>query len=246
MRVAALLIVALASSASADPAKFAATFAPEVVGTLVPTAPVAGDYAMALTLKRMVFASTELRFDHDVTGAMQLRLAADGTARACLGSRIHHASQGQMHYERDPAKRKHSQSDSAGVVGYSGTWKVVDGVAAIRFDRWSRSSCDTAAVAKSADPVGELTCVAFAATDRVPVRGLACEAPARTSLLELGMPMTPASRTPARLQSRLSGQQLILGAPGIVVKVVQERVPLPVFTFVAGSATVVEADYRAK
>lgn len=160
---------AAAPSASPPPPADAlgTTFAADVVGQIVPMTPVAGEYAMSLTMTFVHFVTTEVRLDERRTGVFRITLAADGTARACLGSRGDHESSGQMHYEKDPAKRRHESRDDVGLLALDGQWKVADGVATITFDRESRGACDLAN-ARKMEPSAErreLRCVGIARGD---------------------------------------------------------------------------------
>lgn len=236
---------ARAGTTAAD--ALAATFAPDVVGTLEPIAPVAGDYAMSLTMTFEQFVTMELRIDERRTGVLRVTLGEDGAATACIGSHRKRASDGQYHYEKDPAKRKHSSSEDVRLLGLGGTWRVDQRVATISFDRESAGTCDLAKATKTDRPPAELRCVGVRATERVPAGSLACEGGESGGLLELGMPMTRASRaTPSGRGSPPRGREFMLGAPGLVVEVAQSRNdPLPVVTFRVGAVKLVEKDYAA-
>ncbi len=225
----------------------AKTFAPEVVGTLVPTKPIAGDYAMALTMSFSMFVTTEMKIDDHRTGAFRLTLGSDGTAQACLGARNIHTVAGQYHY-KPAGQREHSRTEDARVVGLSGHWQVVDGVAAIQLDHVSWNTCDLATATKLDKPVAELRCVAVAATTKLPAAALACEATDASQLERLGMPMTASPTTgPGPGHRGLAGHQLVLGAPGLAVDVAQDsHAKVPTFTFRAAPVTIVETDYRIK
>jgi len=241
---------AVRSSAPAPTAPAAAlalarTFAPDHVGALVPRAPAAGDYAMALTMGFSTFVTTELRIDERRTGAMRLTLAPDGTARACLGSRIHKSTLGQYHYE-PPGRRQHHEEDDARLLALAGAWTVRDDVATIRFDRVAWSTCDATKAEAQPTPYVELRCVGFAPTAQVPVAGLACEASAPNTLLGLGMPLGATAPAPSRRQSAPTGRQLLLGAPGLTVEARQDaRAGAPTFTFTPGPVTLDETAYRS-
>jgi hypothetical protein len=236
-----------ASSAAA--AALAKTFAPEVVGTIVPAAPVAGDYALALTMTFEEFPTMEMRVDDRRTGAMRMTLASDGTVRACLGSHGTQSSFGQYHYEPDPAKRQHHESEDVRLLALGGTWKVVDGVGAIAFDHLAWNTCDLATATKLDKPITELRCIAIGPTARVPAGSLGCEATDQSQLLGLGMPMTAKSRvgTTGPIHSTPEGPNLVLGAPGLAVEVAQDaHASIPTITFKAGAVKLVEADYQPK
>lgn len=229
-------------------AALSTTFAPDVVGKIVPVTPVAGDYAMSLAMTFQHFVTTELRLDDRRTGVLQMTLAGDGTARACLGSRGTHTSEGQIHYEKDPANRRHSASEDVRLLALAGQWKVVDGVATIQFDHDSWGTCDLANARKTETPSAELRCIGVGPTDRVPAGSLACEASEHSELLKLGMPMTAASRnTPpgGPMVPTPEGRNFMLGAPGLAVGVVQgKNDSQPVITFRGAAVTLVENDYR--
>jgi hypothetical protein len=223
------------------------TFSPDVVGTLIPAAPRAGDYAMQLTLSFEAFPTTELRISDRRQGVVRLTLAADGTARACLAGRSDNTSQGQWHYERDPARRQHHADSQVQLLALRGTWRVDDGVAAIRFDHLASSACDGSAPERTPDAPTELRCVAVATSNRIPVGSLACVANERSQLLDLGMPMTRASRRADGpfAMSAPSGTELLLGAPGLSVDVEQDaHATLPTFKVASAAVTLDEAAYR--
>jgi hypothetical protein len=235
------------SAALTAAAALSASFAPEIAGKIAPVAPVAGDYAMALTMTFQHFVTTELRLDDRRTGVLQLTLAGDGAARACLGSRGTHASDGQLHYEKDPANRRHSSSEDVRLLGLGGQWKLVDGVATIQFDHESWGTCDLAKATTTEKPSAELRCIGIGATDRVPAGSLACEASEHSELLKLGMPMTAASRNPpeGHMVSAPEGRNFMLGAPGLVVEVTQGKSDgVPAITFRSGAIKLLETDYR--
>src|SRR5262245_45137256 len=109
---------------TAEAAKLAAHFAPEIVGKIAAAEPIAGDYAMRLDMSFVTFLTTELRISEERTGAITLTLAPDGTARACVGARAHSETLGQWNYE-PPGKRKHSDSTTVDLYGLAGAWKIV-------------------------------------------------------------------------------------------------------------------------
>ncbi len=240
--------VTVKQTTSAAATALVTTFAPELVGKIVPVAPVAGEYAMSLTMTFEHFVTMELRLDERRTGVLRMTLAGDGTARACLGSRGNHVSDGQYHYERDPAKRQHHSSEDVRLVALSGQWKVVGGVATIQFDRQSWGTCDLAKATKTEKPSAELRCIGVGPTDRVPAGSLACEASERSELLGLGMPMSAASRNlpdAGPMRSAPAGRNFMLGAPGLVVAVAQgPHDGQPAITFRSGAVKLVETDYR--
>jgi hypothetical protein len=224
----------------------ARTFAPEIVGTLAPSPPRAGDYAMALAMSFETFPSMEMRISERRTGALRLTLAGDGTARACLGSKSTHTVQGQYHYE-PPGRRQHSERVDARLLALAGQWQVADGVATIRFDHLTWGTCDLAKATKLDKPVAELRCIGAGPPARVPAGSLACEATESSQLLDLGMPMTVATRQVPASPMHLvpAGRNVMLGAPGLAVDVAQDSHAMtPTITFRAGPVTLVEADYR--
>jgi len=237
----------MAPAAPAAATALAKTFAAELVGNITPVAPVAGDYAMALTLSFETFVTTELRITDHRTGALQLTLARDGTAHACLGATHHQASAGQYHYVKDPAKRQHSESTDSQLNALAGTWKVVDGVAVIQLDRIAGATCDASKATVTIDtPVTELHCIGVAGSDRIPAGSLLCEATERSRLLDLAMPMTAASRkdVDGYPHAAPAGHDFVLGSPGVVVDVTETaQMHLPAITFHAGAAPLVETDY---
>jgi hypothetical protein len=227
----------------AEAAKLAAHFAPEIVGKIVPAEPVAGDYAMALDMSFVTFPTTELRISAERTGAMTLTLALDGTARACVGARDHSSSLGQWNYE-PPGKRKHSDSAAVQLYGLAGTWKVVDGVAAIRFARTASGTCDVAG-ATPIDPPEELRCVGVATTDRIPAGSLACETATPRQLLALGMAMAVDRKIEPRPHTAPGGTSIVLGKPGIATSVKHNgNAREPVFAFIVGQVKLDAKDYQ--
>jgi hypothetical protein len=226
---------------------FAQRFAPEVVGTVVPAEPRAGDYAMELSMSFVAFVTTELRLDAHRTGALKLTLAADGTARACAGVRDHGGSQGQMNYEPRPERRRHSSTDVTRLLGLAGTWRVERGIATIRFDRSTSAGCDATGAIVMETAI-EVRCIGVAVSERVPIGGLVCETAGHRELLELGMPMTTEGRrvVDPRAHRAPHGTSLVLAAPGVHVDVKQDRSDLPTVTFSPGSVTLTETDYQPR
>jgi hypothetical protein len=225
----------------------AASFSPDIVGTLVPGLPRAGDYAMQLGLTFDAFPTMEMHINDRRHGVVRLTLAADGTARGCIGAHSDDVVQGQWHYEPDPARRQHHAETQDQLLALRGTWRVDDGVAAVRFDHLAWSTCDGSAPEWPPDPPTELRCVAIASSDRLPTGGLACTANPQGQLLGLGMPMTRASQRdglgPAMSTPR--GTELLLGAPGLVVDVSQAaNAKQPTFQVRAAAVTLDEAAYR--
>ncbi len=111
-------------------AAFAAELSPDVVGTIAPTAVTAGDYAMSLAMSFRHFVTTELLITDTLDGALQLALAADGSARACIGSHHHFDRLGQREY-RPNHDNEHVATDDQQLEAFVGTWKTLDGVATI-------------------------------------------------------------------------------------------------------------------
>jgi hypothetical protein len=178
------------------------------------------------------------------TGALKLTLAADGSARACAGAREHHESQGQWNYE-PPGKRKHSESARVQLVGLAGTWKIVDGVAVIRFDRETGQTCDVAAAAVVDPPPGELRCVGVATTDRIPAGSLLCETGRANQLLKLGMPMAVDRKIDPRPHAAPEGTEIVLGKPGITAHVKHDRnAREPAYSFDVGEVKLDAKDYQ--
>jgi hypothetical protein len=229
---------------SAEAAKLAAHFAPDIVGKIAPAEPVAGDYATALDMSFETFPSTEFHIWASRTGALKLTLAPDGSARACVGVRDHHGSEGQFHYE-PPGKRQHSDYLTAQVQGLAGTWKLVDGVAAIRFDRASWKICDAASETVVDSPYAELRCVGVATTDRIPAGSLVCETADPQQLLAIGMPMAVDRKVEPRSGSAPRGTGIVLGKPGITVHAKQDRnAHEPAFSFDVAAVKLDPKDYQ--
>lgn len=223
------------------------TFAPDLVGKIVPVSPRAGDYAMALAMKFQTYPSMEMQISEWRTGAVQMTLAKDGTARACLGSRGVRTVMGQYHYEPPERRQPATRDEYARLVALAGRWQVVDGVARIHLDHVSRGTCDLAKATKMDRPFAELRCVASEPTDRIPAGSLVCEASEQSQLLDLGMPMTAASRSVSNspIHPTPAGRNLVLGAPGVVVDVGQgSRETMPKLTFRAGVVRLAESDYE--
>jgi hypothetical protein len=224
----------------------AKTFAPDVVGNTTPITPAAGDYAMALTLRFESFPSTEMHVDESRTGAIQLTLARDGTARACIGSHQMEYVVGQYKYEPPDREQPPRSTGDLKLVALAGRWRTVDGIAIIELDRVSWSTCDVADARTTSIPLA-MRCIGVAPTDHVPVAGLACEASNSSVLFHLGLPMTAQRRNVPDypIHSSPDGPDVVLGAPGILVDAVQgDRDAIPRITFRKGAVTLVESDYR--
>lgn len=257
MRLALLLLAAACTRAdstptpgvapSAPPAALALakSFAPEVVGTIQPVAPQAGDYAMALKMDFHAFVTAELRISAHRSGAVRFSLRTDGTASACAGVHDSESTQGQYHYEPDPAKRKHSSSTQDSLVVAAGTWKLVDGVAEVVLDRYAGDTCDAKmAIVPANTPPTRLRCIGVSGSALVPKGSLACALGDRDQLLRLGMPMTTKEREANSSHDSPRGTGIVLGAPGVRVVVDADRDPgLPVITFKADATPLVEAEY---
>lgn len=237
-----------AREAAGDPAPpraaaaLAATFDPAITGAFAPRPVAAGDYAMSMSFDFVTFVTTELRIHEHRAGALRLALAADGSARACAGVIADHASDGQIHYEPDPAKRRHSSSSTRHLLALAGTWKRVDGVAVIAFDRIATGTCDASKAVAGAAP--ELRCVGFAKSARLGTPGLACTVREPAELQDLLLPLAKAAARSRDDAPR--GEHLVLGAPGLDVTFEQERVDTPTVTFHAEAKPLVERDYLAR
>jgi hypothetical protein len=257
MKYAWLLLLVLACSGEGNGTRtpaapsaataLAQTFAPELVGNLVPITPRAGDYAMALTMKFQTYPSMEMLTSEVRTGALRMTLAGDGTAYACLGSRSIRTDVGDYYYQPPERRRPGTLEENVQLAALAGQWNVIDGIATIQFDRLSRGTCDLANATRMHQPLAQLRCIGVGPTDRVPASSLACEASEQSPLLALGMPMTTASRNvpTSPIHPTPEGPNLLLGAPGLVVNVGQDsRDMIPTITFRAGVVTFVESDYR--
>jgi hypothetical protein len=218
-------------------------FAPGIVGAIAPAVPAAGEYTMSLTMKFVAFRTMEMRVEKSLKGAMRLTLAPDGSAQAFMGARSRDVVNGQPRYQ-SAGKREYRESEDVRLIAHVGTWKVVDGVAVVTFERTAWTSWD---VDKATSPsTTQLRCIAFGPTERVPVASIACEASEGGELLELGMPMSSPASPPPRAQNAPRGRHLVLAASGIRVDVDQDRrAAQPSFTFKAETVKLVEADYRA-
>jgi hypothetical protein len=249
-----LLFVAACSSREAPPAprvaevpaaaaELAKTFATDVAGTIEPIAVTADHYGMSLALEFTTFITTELKITEHRLGTWWLTLADDNTATACAGSRSMHASQGQYHYERDPAKRQHSSSEDVLLAALSGTWRNVDGVAVIRLDHIGWGSCDLAKVVTTGQAYVELRCIGIKAPALATGKRIACELGAKSQTFGLGVPMTAASRTarPGPARGAPEGRQIVFGAPGVKIVVAQDaQDAAPRLTF-SGEQTVLDS-----
>lgn len=224
----------------------AKTFAKELVGAIEPIEATADTYAMSLALDFETFVTMELRIDERRSGAWRMTLAGDGTVSACAGARGNHTSAGQYHYEPDPAKRKHSSTDSFQLAALTGTWSVAEGVAAISLDHIGWGSCDATKVVTTGQPI-EMRCIGIKPPANVRQKRLACELGAQSQTFGLAMPMTPASRNaPAGpAHSVPEGKQVIFGVPGLKVEVTQgSNAHVPAFTFTPGKVDLVEKDFQ--
>jgi hypothetical protein len=211
-------------------AAFARPLSPDIVGTLQPSAPTVGDYAMSLSMSFSTFVTTEMRIDDRLEAAMRLSLSGDGTAHACVGMHEHDVVEGQREY-RPKHDNEHRESERTTLTGLSGLWTVVDGVATVRFDRVAWQTCSTAAEAAREAPITELRCI-VAGGSKLPARSLVCEL--ASPLDEIGMPMTPPTDT-GRPVNKPAGHEVVLAPPpGVVVTVTQRGAP-PEFSYAAGA-----------
>lgn len=227
------------------PTTFAKTFKPAFVGDLSSKAPVAGDYAMSLTMHFETFPSMEMRIDESRTGALRVTLADDGEARACLGARERRSVLGQFKYE-PPERRQHREHEAARLLALAGKWQNAAGVVTVAFDRTAWGTCDLAQATPLPAPITELRCVAVGSTHLLPVGGLACEAGKQSELLGLGLPLT-GEGPHAAPDAAPKGANLMLGAPGVAVTVTQRsHASGPTITFKADMVMLTEADYRPK
>jgi hypothetical protein len=247
-----VFVVLLLASGSARAAPSAATtlvetFAPELVGKVIPAPAVTGDWAMSLDLGFDTYPTTEMHISENRKAAMRMTLAPSGTVRACVGMVEHHVTNGQYHY-KPAGQRERSERESARLLGLAGTWRTVDGVTAIDLDTIVWNTCDLATGSKLPTPYAQLRCVGSVANPTLPAATLLCEVAEHQQLLGLGLPMTPASRakTPERFERAPHGTQLLLGAPGLVVKVEQHRTAMLAFTFKTDAVTIVEKDFQPK
>jgi hypothetical protein len=224
--------------------RLAATFAPDVVGSIVPIDATPGDYAMSIELTFDTYPTMELHISARRTGVWRLVLAADGTATACMGSRTLRSSLGQVHYEKDPAKRRHSETDERHLTARAGTWKLNDGVATIVFDSAQWNGCALTDNVVPTPPL-ELRCIGIDPPANVSERRLACEGN-ESEMHGLGLPLTTAKRVAnkAPMRDAAVGPNVIFGAPGLAVEVRQTRgQDLPSYRFVPKPIQLVEAHY---
>jgi hypothetical protein len=224
--------------------RLAATFASDVVGTIAPIDATPGDYTMSIDLTFDTFPTMELHISEHRTGVWRLALAADGTATACMGTRSQRSSLGQYHYEKDPAKRRHSETDERRLLARAGTWKLGDGVATIVFDRAQWNGCSLTDKVVPTPPL-ELRCIGIEPPAHVSEKRLACEGN-ESEMLGLGLPLTTAKRVANKTPMRdaAKGPNVIFGAPGLAVEVRQaNRQDLPSYRFVPQTIQLVEAHY---
>lgn len=226
--------------------RLAATFSPELVGAITPVDATAGDYATSLDLTFDAYPTMELHISEHRTGVWRLALAADGTVTGCMAWRRNRVTRGQYHYEKDPKKRGHSETEELRLLARAGTWKVTDGVATITFDRAQWNTCDLAK-ASPTQPV-ELRCIGIQPPAHVDGKRLACEGEA-VALEPLGLPLTIAAHVPntSPMREAARGGNVIFGAPGLAVEVEQDsHAPRPAYRFVPRAIDLVEANYRPK
>jgi hypothetical protein len=205
---------------------------------------------MALAMSYDAMPTMDAHIMESRSGAMQITLATDGTAHACLGSRRHATTDGQYEYQ-PPERTQHRESQELQLVALAGQWNIVDRIATIRFDRVRWGACDLSKATQMPGPFAELRCIGVGPTDRVPARSLACVESERSQLLGLGMPMTEASRRiPASLPPMRAvpeGHNFVLSTPGVSVDVRQDsHAAVPTITFRAGTTKLVETDYQKK
>jgi hypothetical protein len=224
------------------------SFASELAGKVLPAPAIAGEYAMALDLSFDTYPTTEMHITERRKAAMRLTLTPAGTARACVGMAEHHTTSGQYRYkpaaEREPSRTR----ENIRLLALAGTWRTLDGVATIELDQIAWNTCDLAAASKMPTPFAKLRCIGAVANPSITVATLMCEAEDESQLLGVGLPMTPASRTKQaeRFEQAPRGKQIILGAPGLLVKVEQSRGPVAKFSFKGDAVNLVEKDFIAK
>jgi hypothetical protein len=225
-------------------ARLVRSFDPAIVGKLTPQPVVAGDYAMALDLTFNSFVTMELEIDARVTGALQLGLAADGTATACLAVRASDGSSGDYHYQPPEKRTPYHEHTSTTLQVMTGTWKRTGNLATLEFTAVGYHTCDPSKVAPASQTMLALTCVATAATAKLPAGAIACEQP--SDAVELGMPMAkpgPGPFPPAHDRPR--GRQLVLAPGGLHVKVEQDsHATSPHFTFAPGAVAIDPKTYE--
>ena len=232
------------SGPSGPESRLVEIFDPAIVGKLAPRPVVAGDYAMALDLTFESFVTMELKIESRVTGALQLGLAADGAATACLAVRATDGSSGDYHYQPPEKRTPYHEQTSTTVQVMTGRWKRTGKLVTIDFTAVGYRTCDPARAEPASRPVLALTCVATDATAKLPAGALACEQPSDTT--GLGMPMAkpgPGPFPPA--QDRPRGVHVVLAPGGLHVKVEQDsHATSPRFTFAPGAVAIDPKTYE--
>lgn len=227
------------AAAPVDPAERRLTtdFDPAIVGTLAPRPVVAGDYAMALDLTFASFVTMELHISSHTTGEIQLRLATDGTATACVAVRAIDGASGDYTYQPADKRTPYRETDTATVRALTGKWKPSGNLAAIQFTGVAYRTCDPGKAVASTQPVLAFDCVATSATTTLPAGSLACVLPDQA--FELGMPYAKPATGSRPAHDRPRGRDLVLAPGGLHVKVEQrEREQTPRFTLAPGAVMI--------
>ena len=191
-------------------------FGPELGGPIRSEPVKAGHYKMNRKTNFEMFVTTELRITEVTMGSMEVVMIDDGRLRLCAQVEGRRVNEGQYHYEPDPSRRGYPASNITQIVGFTGRWKSIDGIAVLALDKMGEGSCEEEKVV--VDTHKEMRCIGFSKTERIPTGGIACVA--GEGVLGLGLPLV------GEVQDRFEapqGRGFLLGAPSMDVKVEQER-----------------------
>ncbi|MCW5803396.1 MAG: hypothetical protein KIT31_13515 [Deltaproteobacteria bacterium] len=244
-----LVLAGLGGEAAADARReLIETFAPEIVGKVLPAPSVVGEWAMAIDASFGTFVTMEMHVSETRRAAMRMTLTPAGTARVCVGAREHQVTSGQYHY-KPAGQREHRESDSQRLMSLAGTYRMIDGVATIDLDTIMWNACELGAASKLPAPYAQLRCVGSVANPTVPAATLLCEVADQGQLLGVGLPLTPDSvkAAPQRFEQAPRGKQIVLGAPGLQITLRKEdRDRAPAIKLKPDSVSLVEKDYLPK
>lgn len=220
---------------------------------LVTSAPQPGSYAAAYRYRMDKLPTMEIAVRQSVDGRARMQLLADGSAHGCLAVRTDESTS-ISRYASDDGQHHTNEHGDRILVGWQGSWTIVDGHAQVVAEHSWRDSCTD-----SGDPYKrlgrlELECIALAANEVLPRPALACRIVESISQFhELALNPADTERAgPYGMQSDPMGHivtdqgrpWLILGAPGLQVSSEDgSRDMSPTVTFTDAEVTIVEREF---
>jgi hypothetical protein len=228
-------------------------FGPMLGKSPITAPPKPGRFAAAYQYTMSKLPTMEITIDHDIDGRARIELAADGSATGCLGMASHERSS-MSKYATDDGQHHSNSQDSYLLLGFRGTWSIVEGEAIVVAEQTWRDSCED-----KQDPYTklgrlELACRAIAANEILARGALACRIVEGLSQLheiainpadtERSGPYTLQHDPMGHISTDMGRPWLILGEPGLRVVAKDDRSDMtPTVAFEVETVEFVERNY---